>query len=63
MASLATPVLSPTAERQGRIKFARILQDYEPYQRGFEAEAWYIASWGDASFVDETIRTHCSFAF
>ena len=56
-------VLSPTAERVGRTKFARVLQSYEPYQRGFEAEAWYIASWNDPAFVDKAIRTHCSFAF
>ena len=56
-------ILSPTAVKQGRVKFARILQSYEPHQRGYEAEAWYIASWNDPAFVDKAIRAHCSFAF
>ena len=56
-------VLSPTAEREGHVKFARVLQTYEPSQRSFEAEAWFIASLDAPDLVDQAIRTHCSFAF
>ena len=56
-------VLSPTAEQAGRVRFAQVLQSYEPYQRGFEAEAWFIASLNSPDLVDQAIRTHCSFAF
>ena len=56
-------ILSPTAVSRGRVLFHRVLQQYQPHQRGYEAEAWYIASLRDPQLVDDAIRTHCSFAF
>ena len=63
LAGYKPSVLQLSASRSHQVLSSRWFS-HPTYQRGFEAEAWYIASSRHArSFVDEMIRTHCSFAF